>query len=482
MQLAHWFHDAWPHLVLAASLLIGVCAAVHATMNKRDVRGAIGWVGVVMLSPILGALLYVVAGVNRVRVRRLSRQSQDYPCGARAPVLADDDPRVGRTLGAALAGQKILGDRVAGFPLLGGNRVTLLPDGDSAYEAMLQAIGQARHCVALQSYIFDHDAVGQAFARALAGAHGRGVQVRVLVDAVGETYSRPPIGRLLRQHKVPYARFRAGGIGLRWAYANLRSHRKLLVVDGRTGFTGGMNIRQEFSRAHAGAHAARDAHFRLEGPVLRQLMSCFAHDWALTTGQPLHGWDRFTPLPAAGSVLARCVASGPDQPLGCTHAMLMGALAAAQRRVLIQTPYFLPDVALVAALATTARRGVAVDIVIPGRNNLRLVDYAMTAQLDQVLEAGCRVWRTGGGFDHSKLMTVDGAWAFMGSSNLDPRSLRLNFELDVELYDPALAGTLERRIQAAIGGATEQTLELLMRQPFLPRLRNRLAWLASPYL
>jgi cardiolipin synthase A/B len=162
--------------------------------------------------------------------------------------------------------------------------------------------------------------------------------------------------------------------------------------------------------------------------------------------------------------------------------MIMGALAVARERVLVATPYFLPDQQLVAAFGVAARRGIAVDIVIPKANNLKLVDHAMTAQLDQVLRHGCRVWRARGTFDHSKLLTIDGAWSYIGSSNLDPRSLRLNFELDVEVHDAGLAAWIEARIRSRIDDAEAETLETLAALPTVTRLRNRFVWLASPYL
>ena len=271
---------------------------------------------------------------------------------------------------------------------------------------------------------------------------------------------------------------------IRDSYANLRSHRKVLVIDGRVGFTGGMNVRAAFVSALAGEATNHDTHFRVEGPIVTQLMSVFAHDWNFTTHESLPAKPWFDPhaLPPTGNVPMRCVPSGPDRALGSSHNMLLGALAVAQRHVRIQSPYFLPDQTLIGALATAARRGIHVDIVIPGKNNLRLVDYAMSAQLDQVVRTGCRVWRAHGAFDHSKLMTVDDAWAYVGSSNLDPRSLRLNFELDTEIYDPTVARWIGGRIDGLIGQAKRVALEDLTQAPFAKRLRNKIIWLATPYL
>ncbi|ARP80618.1 cardiolipin synthase [Bordetella genomosp. 8] len=477
----------WPHIVFTVSLVAGAGAAVHAAMTKNDVRAAIGWVGITLFSPLFGAAAYFVAGVNRIRITRVSQQRDDAMVAyAREPSAVELD--VVPLSAPQFASLKILADKVSHFQLVGGNSVRMLDGGDEAYPAMIQAIRQARYTVALQSYIFDNDPIGREFAQALIEAQARGVQVRVLIDAVGAHYSRPPIIRMLKKGGVPTARFMTNPLGfLRMPYANLRSHRKILVVDSRIGFSGGMNIRAAFVSALARQETNRDTHFRVEGPLVIQLLSVFAHDWDFTTGESLAGslWFNYAANaadPTPGSAAVRCVPSGPDRSLGSTHNMLLGALAVAQRHVRIQSPYFLPDQTLIGALATAARRGVRVDIVIPGRNNLRLVDYAMTAQLDQVIRCGCRVWRTTGMFDHSKLMTVDDAWSYAGSSNLDPRSLRLNFELDTEIYDRQVALALGKRIDATIATARPQTLELLSSAPFLVRLRNKVIWLATPYL
>jgi cardiolipin synthase len=290
---------------------------------------------------------------------------------------------------------------------------------------------------------------------------------------------------MLKEGGVPVARFMTNPMGvLRMPYANLRSHRKILVVDGRIGFSGGMNIRAAFVHALSGQDTNRDTHFRYEGPVVGQLLSVFAHDWDFTTNESLAGnlWFNHASHARAGQSAVRCVPSGPDRSIMSTHNVLLGALAVAQRHIRIQSPYFLPDQQLIGALATAARRGIRVDIVIPGKNNLRLVDYAMTAQLDQVIRCGCQVWRTTGAFDHSKLLTVDEAWSYTGSSNLDPRSLRLNFELDTEIYDRDVAQQISARIDHVISTARLQTVEMLTALPFLKRLRNKVIWLATPYL
>jgi cardiolipin synthase len=481
-MLSFWL-TYWPHIALVASTIIGVVAAVHAAMTKDDVRAATGWVGVILFSPVIGAFLYLVAGINRIRQSTVGQRraeaegphsmGEGVPGGSPACPVEDDFVSLRR-----------LGDQVGRFPLTAGNRVELLAGGDEAYPAMLAAVRAARRSIVMATYIFDNDPIGRELADALIEAHGRGVAVRVLIDAVGARYSRPPITRHLRKGGIVTALFLGNIIGFRLPYANLRSHRKILVVDGEIAFTGGMNIRASFMRALAGDAFDRDTHFRVEGPAVAQLQTVFMHDWLFATGERLDGqpWARLAPPLASGGVALRVVPSGPDRNLAATHSMIMGALAVAQERVRICSPYFLPDQQLIGALAVAARRGLLVDIVIPSANNLKLVDYAMTAQLDQVIGCGCRVWRASGAFDHSKLLAVDGAWAYVGSSNLDPRSLRLNFELDLEIHDRATAVAVEARIEEQIKSAAPETMATLKARPFIRRLRNRAIWLASPYL
>ena len=404
-NVQHVFTEYWPHILFVISGLASAAAAIHAAMTKHDVRAAIGWVAVVLFSPLLGAGFYLVAGINRIRKQRVSQQRSHttIPQEVIHRLLVDD---VASVSGPQFSALKTLGDRVSDFKLLGSNSIRLLDGGDETYPAMLEAIKGAQRSIALQSYIFDHDEVGVELAQALIDAQARGVAVRVLIDAVGAKYSRPPIVHMLEKGGVQTARFMRPVIGVRLVYANLRSHRKLLVIDGTHGFTGGMNIRAGFVTAIAKESVTRDTHFQVGGPVVYQLMINFAHDWQFTTQEKLSGPEWFSTSTAdfieKGGVPLRCVPSGPDSTLESTHDMLLGALSVAQRHVRIQSPYFLPDVSLVAALATAARRGVLVDIVIPGANNLKLVNAAMMAQIDQLILTGCRVWRSSGTVVHGR--------------------------------------------------------------------------------
>jgi cardiolipin synthase len=212
------------------------------------------------------------------------------------------------------------------------------------------------------------------------------------------------------------------------------------------------------------------------------LQSAFAEDWLFTTGEDLDGPAFFPPAVSAGPVLARGIPDGPDEDFETIRWVLLGALAAARRRIRIVTPYFLPDQGLITALNVAALRGVEVDIILPERGNLPIVQWAQNAQLWQVLDHGCRVWTTPRPFDHTKAMTVDGAWSLLGSANWDPRSLRLNFELDVEAYDRRVAADLDALVDARLATAREITLHDVDQRPLPLRLRDGAARLFSPYL
>jgi cardiolipin synthase len=243
-----------------------------------------------------------------------------------------------------------------------------------------------------------------------------------------------------------------------------------------------MNIR------HSGLHTdpvrmrMRDIHFRLDGPVVTELMDVFAEDWTFTTHEPLVGDAWFPEIAACGTSIVRAISDGPDRDLDCMRWALHGALASARRSIRVVTPYFLPDESLITALNGAALRGIEVDVVLPERGNLRLVQWAMRGELWKVLPHGCRVWLTPAPFDHSKLFTVDGAWSLVGSANWDPRSLRLNFELGVECYDRALASQLEALVDARIAAARRLDASTLADAAWPIRLRDGAARLLSPYL
>jgi cardiolipin synthase len=476
----------WPHITFCAYVVLTAAASAHLVLYKKDTRAAIGWIGVVVMVPIFGALLYSVFGINRLHRRAVSMRAtsgQHWRTKQAARRAAEKALAVALPEGAErLASLEKLIDNLTGRPLLAGNRIKSLEGGEVAYPEMIAAIDGAQQSLAFSTYIFDNDAAGQAFADALARAVRRNVEVRVLIDAVGARYTFPSILHRLKADGIPVARFLPTLVPGRFTYANLRNHRKILVADGRIGFTGGLNIRAGHDARLNPPHPIIDHHFKIEGPVIAQLQEVFVSDWLFSTNETLEGPAWFPELKRLGTALARGISAGPDEDLDKLRLTLEGALSCASKSVCIMTPYFLPEAPLIAALNVAAMRGVEVDIILPEANNLALVKWASDAMLWQVLERGCRVWMSPAPFEHTKLMLVDQAWILFGSGNWDPRSLRLNFEFDVECYDTELADYLYRLMDEKRGRARLLTLADVDGRPLPIRLRNGVARLLTPYL
>jgi cardiolipin synthase len=423
-------------------------------------------------------------GINRLQRRAVNLRRGPALLALSAPRHVADRRFVEKALpeAAHLASLEQLVGKLTGRPLLFGNRITVLSNGEAAYPAMLKAIDDAQQSIGLATYIFDNDRAGATFADALARAVERGVEVRVMIDAVGARYSFPSIVGRLQKGGVPVARFLPTLMPGYFAYANLRSHRKILVVDGKIGFTGGLNIREGHDSRFQPAHPILDHHFEITGPVVAQLAEVFAEDWAFCTDELLASEKWFPPLEAVGDAMARGISAGPDGDLDKRRLTLEGAIASAQSSVCILTPYFLPEAPLITALNVAALRGVEVDIILPVANNLALVKWASTALLWQVLERGCRVWLSPPPFDHTKLMVVDRTWVLLGSGNWDPRSLRLNFEFDVEVYDRELAAAAHELAVTRRERGQSVTLADVDGRPIPIRLRDGVARLLTPYL
>jgi cardiolipin synthase len=464
--------------VLIGVLYILVAAWVTADvlLKKSDVRGALGWIGAAWFSPLLGGLLYYMFGINRV-TRRALKMSPLGDVLARPPDpagLPDAPPQI-RELFEVSA-------RVTKGLLTGGNALVVLEGGDAAYPQMLAAIAGARQSVALTSYIFRDDAAGNDFAGALIAARARGVMVRVLLDSVGAGYVFPRIYYRLRAGGVAAARFLHTWLPWRMPFLNMRNHRKLLVVDGATAFIGGMNIGAENSQVLHPKDFISDIHFRIQGPVVRLVMDAFARDWSFTTGESLDEDFWWPDLVPAGPVYARGLSSGPDADIYKLEMILGAALSLAKKRIRIVTPYFLPDARLQFAIAQACLRGVEVEIVLPERCNYLIMDWAMRAHLRFFQHIAVRITTTPLPFDHSKLCTMDGGWCLIGSSNWDARSFRLNFEFDLECYDPELAKKLDDIIDAKIARGNRLDVAALTARPVWIRLRDAAARLMMPYL
>ncbi|MDH3653288.1 MAG: cardiolipin synthase [Myxococcales bacterium] len=474
-----------PELSVALDILLALAAASHVILNKSDTRAATAWVALIWLLPFLGSILYFFLGINRIqrRAKVLKSGATDYsvPLDEAPRSPADLDRELGSDRARLIELARVV-TKVTERPLLVGNDLDLLVDGDEAYPAMIAAIGEAKESISLMSYIFEAEGVGAELVDALADACARGVEVRVLVDDVGVRYARPRIHRVLKQRGVPVANFLPALLPGSITHFNLRNHCKIVVVDGRVGFTGGMNIRQDSVLSSEPGYPTKDVHFRVHGPVVAQLQEAFARDWVFTTGERLAGRRWFPELAPAGETLARGINDGPDRDIDKLHWVFLAAVGAARRSIRIMTPYFLPDSILMKSLHLAAQRGVEVDIIVPEVGNLPVVRWAMWGNYRRVLYQGIRLWLTPPPFDHSKLFVVDGYWSSIGSANWDPRSLRLNFEFNLECYDEGLGQNLEDHVRNRLIDARLLTIQELDGRSLFRRLRDGTARLWTPYL
>lgn len=473
-------------ILLAAAHVCAVIAAGHALLHKRNAAAALGWIGLIVLLPVLGLVLYLLFGIARVdsRATKLMEKAAQDVMGGHSGMgngFFSETPRgyvPHEMLDASCRHLARPGRSISGRQLVGGNRVTPLFNGEEAYPVMLDCIDAATTRVFLSSFIFAADRTGKRFMAALAAAAHRGVDVRLLVDGIGSFHLLEPWAAL-RHEGVQVAQFLPPRLIPPQVFINLRTHRKILVCDGHTAFTGGMNISDHHLASSGRRDRVQDLHFCCEGPIAQQLQAGFLMDWDFVTGCAAH-----SPLdphvPFKGETLCRMLMDGPGIRGETIHTLFCSMINASRHSLRIMSPYFLPSQALSSALTSAVQRGVRVDIVLPGYNNHRLVDWAMHHQLPWLEETGVRLFSQPPPFAHTKLMLVDNDYVLMGSANLDPRSLNLNFELVMELFDA--------RLNARLTAFFERTLRCS--RPFVPsnppapavRLRNAVCWLFSPYL
>jgi cardiolipin synthase len=480
-QFTHYLGHVWQWFLILAHIIVVPFAVGHVLLRQRDSRIAAFWAAIIAFIPLLGALWYSMFGINRIARRgkkyraimELERAAAAEACPVN-PFAIVPELREMHSFGASLGRLLRLGFTV-------GNHITPL-HSEEAMLAMVAAIKSARRSVTLCSFIFESQGIGAEFVKELESAVKRGVQVRVIVDDMGKRYSWPRIVDVLRKHGIPAHAFMHRQLLFRMLSMNLRNHRKIMVVDGAIGFTGGMNIRPGNMLSTNPRHPCLDMHFRVDGPVVRQLQRVFAEDWAFCTGEVLSGDLWYPELKQHGEIGVIGVPDGPDEDMELMPKVIFAALTAATRQVRVMTPYFLPDAPLIWALNAAALRGVDVQIITPRNNNLPYVRWAARTLYPQMLERGVKILEADGPFDHSKFMTVDGLWSLIGSTNWDPRSLRLNFEFNLACFDDKLACLLDDEFTRKFHLCQPVTREELRSAPLPARIRDGVARMFIPIL
>lgn len=484
MSLFHTYPPTVWHWVLALVELVSVAVALpHVLLRKKDPRAAAYWVALIILVPLLGPVLYLLLGINIIR-RSGKRYRDAVPVdsqGRLASYVANLLPEW-ETEVQSMPGLVNSLNTLSRMSLVGGNAVTVLRNGEEVMPAMLDAIDSATTSVSLLSYIFEVKGIGQRFVEALERATKRGVQVRVMIDDAGTRYAWPPVTGELRRRGITVRRFMPNHFIGRLLTMNLRNHRKIMVVDGRIGFTGGVNIRQGNMLKEQPEHPVQDLHFKVQGPVVMQMQQTFGEDWQFCTGEVLEGKAWYPELEMPGDVSAIGLPDGPDDDTQTISFAIATALHEAKREVRVLTPYFLPPEPIFSALIACALRGVKVRILVPAENNIPMVKWASRTGYASLLKRGCRFFESPAPFDHSKALIIDGTFSLIGSTNWDPRSLQLNFEFNLACFDDKLARTLNAEFDRKLATSTEITLETLAAQSLFEQLRNGAARLLIPLL
>ena len=465
----------------ALHLFFGIWGASHALLHKRNPRAALSWCATCLFIPLGGPLFYLLFGINRVRRRakrlsteRLAAHTELHPEQTPPAAYAEEFGRFERCA-----------RRITRHPVVGSNRVTPLHNGEEAYPAMLADIAAAKRRVWLAAYIFDTDTSGRQFIDELRQATERGVEVRVLIDGFGQLSSLRRVTGRLTSAGIPNVQFLPPRLFPPLLWFNLRNHRKILVVDDDISYTGGMNISDRHVANKRGKRNVVDLHFRMTGPISRQLAEIFRDDWRFASGEDLAS-EQTNPTDISAAqhtpILCRTLTDGPDRDLDNLSMLIQSVAASAERSLKIMTPYFLPGRELIAAFKSAAMRGTEVSVILPIKSDLPYMTWATRNMLWELLEWGVHIYYQPAPFVHSKLIVADDEYALVGSANIDARSLRLNFEIVTEIFDKSFSQALAQHFDETLSRSRRITLEEVDGRSLLPRLRDSIAWLFSPYL
>ena len=388
-----------------------------------------------------------------------------------APLYAIEDPQFLRSMGSLL-----------GPAILGGNKISTLLNGDEIFPAMLEAIRSAKKTITFETYIYWSGTIGDEFAEALSERARAGVKVHVLLDWVGSSKAKKEYIDKMKASGVEVTKYHP----LRWynfQRVNNRTHRKILVVDGKVGFTGGVGIADKWSGHAQDPEHWRDSHFRLEGPAVAQMQAAFMDNWVKTQSKVLHGEEYFPALTPVGSSLAQVFKSSPGEGSESVRLMYLLSIASARKRLLIANSYFVPDDLAVSTLADAQKRGVDVEIIVPGTKiDSELSRKASRSRWGDLLEAGIEIYEYQPTMYHCKVMVVDDVWVSVGSTNFDNRSFRLNDEENLNVYDAELAREQTKDFEEDRKKAHRVTLEEWKHRPLWEKIAEHAAGLVRSQL
>jgi cardiolipin synthase len=456
--------------------------ALFVVVHKRRPTAALAWLAVIFFQPWVGVVLYLLIGRHRLPRRRTRQYKRLVRRLVHLKKHFDGHPHVIHPeLGPQCRTAITLAERYGSMPILDGNSVTLISDTNQVIARLTADIERAKDHVHMLFFIFRNDDTGRVIVNALKQAAQRGVKCRLLLDAVGSWSALLSISHDLRKAGVEvYDALPVGSLRRRVSRIDLRNHRKIAVIDGMTAYTGSQNIVDD----HYGYKNLvwHDLTARLNGPIVQELQTVFLEDWHFRTNQLLDEHGIFPAPEPSGTVPAQILPSGPNYPVESFQRLVVAALYSARERVVITTPYFVPDEPFLQAMQVVAHRDVVINLILPVKTDHPLIDMAGQAYFEELLEAGVRIFIYENGLLHAKTITVDDSIAFLGSSNFDIRSFSLNFEINLLLYGREAAQNLRERQMEYLHNSHAIERSQWKKHGSFKRLGHDIAKLFSPLL
>ena len=468
-------------IVAVLYIVLSLATAVHILITKYDIKSASGWIALVFLSPFVGTILYIFLGINRVsrkaaRLGRVGNVGSKFSQAEKEAII-QNMPFYSKNI-------IVYGQNLYPQEFLKGNKIKPLKNGIEAYPEMIEAIRNAKKEVLVEVYIFDSDSVTEKFLDAFKTAINAGAEVKVLVDGIGalKFFKRDIEKKLSKIKGLQYGIFLPPRVPISVPFVNLRNHRKIMVIDGKIAFFGGMNLSQDNVLTDDKENAVCDITFRVEGAVIDQICQVFEEDWFFVKGENFESCSNFIDYEIAeNGEPARVIPDGPDIKERRIQLLIGGALHFALDHIVVATPYLLPENDIVIALEMAAMRGINVEIIVPQMSDHKFITWAQEANLEYLIERGVKIYKQPPPFDHSKIFVVDGAWSFIGSANWDVRSFRLNFEANMEIYSKELAAELLGIVEEKKAVSRLVTLEECRDIGFARKIRNKALRLLTPY-
>lgn len=475
--------------VLLTDLAIRFALSLRIIMRKKEASVTLAWLVVILLLPFVGAILYLILGENRLGHKRAEHAANNLP------VFKDWIASLENRTGAAGKDAHALfypvgtqAHSVIGLPVLPGNSLEILKNADEFFQALIKDINQAREFCFLEFYIWEKGGLAGEVASALIRAASRGVTCRILLDSIGsDSFLKSSLADAMRSSGIRIVEcLPAGLFRALFVRVDLRNHRKIAIIDGKIAYTGSQNlVDPRYFKQDEDVGEWIDTMVRVRGLVVEAMTATFLYDWFVETDtepKQIENMNRITETSPAGNAQVQLVPSGPGFTREGIHDLLLTTIYTARNELVLTTPYFVPDNAILAALKSAAYRGVEVTIILPRKIDSKLAQFASRARYSELARSGIRIMLYDEGLLHAKTITVDNEFSLIGSVNLDMRSFWLNFELTLFVYDRDFTIELRKLQQSYMQRAKALDRKHFAGRPFLTRLKENLALIVGPLL